>query len=103
MRLNISTSNDGTLGVNKQGVLVHELAHVYSVHTGLKWQDGYQEQYKICSASNLAPADALLKAPNYAFYYSGECFRDASADILVFSECVSFPPRSFAVHSAHLS
>jgi len=72
VKRNTLTPNDDTLAVHQQGVLVHELAHVYGVYTTLRWQDGDHEQYNIRNASNLTPADALLTAPNYAFYYSGK-------------------------------
>lgn len=62
VKRNTLTPNDDTLAVRQQGVLVHELAHVYGDH----------EQYNIRNASNLTPADALLNTPNYAFYYSGK-------------------------------
>lgn len=71
VRRNTLTPNDDSLAINQQSILVHELAHVYGVYTGKNWQEGNFEQYRIRNASLLPPEEALLNAPNYAFYYSG--------------------------------
>ena len=72
VRRNTLTPNDDTLAVNQEGVLVHELAHIYGVKSDLKWQDGDFETYNIGDVADLGEADALVNAANYAYYYSGK-------------------------------
>lgn len=71
LRKNTLTPNDETLANNKQATLVHELAHLYGVTSGLRWQDGHFEAYKVRDATDLDEKDALKNAPNFAYYYAG--------------------------------
>ena len=71
VRQNTLTPNTDALVMNQEAVLVHELAHVYGVIPKASWQEGVFEQYLVRDVSNLDEESALLNAPNYAYYYSG--------------------------------
>ena len=72
VRRNTLTPNTDDLTRNQQGMLVHELAHIYGVTSNKDWKEGEFETYNINDAANLDVADALLNAQNYAYYYSGK-------------------------------
>jgi len=70
LRRNALTPNDGTLTLNQQSVLVHELAHMYGASGFHVPRDGKKEVYLPMEAVNLNAADSLLNAENFALYYT---------------------------------
>ena len=72
VRRNTLTPNDNDLIRNQEADLVHELAHIYGVDPGTRWQDGIYETYRVRDATNLDEESALKNAPNFAYYYAGK-------------------------------